>query len=594
MTVRRRPSRPSIRTAARAGLAAAILAPTLAAGCRPSGGPAAARPAAKPPASPGPPPAIPVTFTDITREAGIRWTHFSGARGKKYMPEIETPGCAFFDYNGDGRPDILLLNGADWPERTANRSPLRTALYRNDGGGRFTDVTPGSGLDIEMHTMGVAPADFDNDGDQDLYISCVLGPGRLFRNDGGGRFTDIARQAGVQHGGRWGSGLAWLDYDRDGRLDLVVGSYCKWTPKTDIHCSVYKGLKAYCTPNVYDGETVRLYRNLGGGRFQDVSDAAGVVNHPGKTWGVIALDHNDDGWPDFALANDMEPNCLFENQKNGTFKEVGILAGIALGENGNAKAGMGIDAADIDGSGRPSILISNFTGEGLSLFVNQGGGQFLESSHSWDVADESLLRMGWGLFFFDFDLDGLTDALVGNGHLYDNVNEFQPDVTYKEAPLLYRNVGARFEEVAARCGADLTRPLVCRGAAYADIDGDGDLDVLLMENSGPVRLLRNDGGNAHNWVRVRTVGTRSARDGIGAKLTAEVAGRTQTRWIASGSSFLSASEMTATFGLGSARQIDRLTIVWPSGLREEHTGIAAGTVLDAREGGGRPLAPAGG
>jgi enediyne biosynthesis protein E4 len=534
--------------------------------------------------SPGSQASVPVKFVDITPSSGIRWKHFCGARGKKYMPECETPGCAFIDFNGDGRPDILLLNGADWPERKTGRMNSRCALYRNDGGGRFTNVTKGSGLDGEMYTMGVAVGDYDNDGRDDLYITCVLGPSRLFHNEGNGRFAEVTAQAGVDNKGKWGSGAAWFDYDKDGKLDLVVGNYCKWTPETDVRCSVLKGEKSYCTPNVYDGDPAKLYHNEGNGRFKDVSAQSGLVNPAGKTWGISILDYDGDHWPDVAMANDLEPNCLFRNQRNGTFKEVGIIAGIALGENGAAKAGMGIDAADIDGSGYPSILISNFTGEGLSFFLNQGNGQFLEQSHAWDLADPSRLKMGWGLFFFDYDLDGWLDALVANGHLYDNVHDFQPEVTYAEPPLLFRNEGTTFRETTSQCGPDIGKAVVARGTAHADVDGDGDLDVLIMANNGLPRLLRNDGGNANGFVRVKTVGTRSNRNGIGAKLLAETGGIRQTRWVRSGSSFLSASEQVVTFGLGAGSKIDKLVITWPSGQADTFTDIPRNSQITAVEG----------
>jgi enediyne biosynthesis protein E4 len=532
---------------------------------------------------------IPVKFADITAASGIQWKHFCGARGKKYMPECETPGCAFIDYNGDGRPDLLLLNGADWPERKTDRMNSRCALFRNDGNGRFTDVTKGSGLDVEMHTMGAAVGDYDNDGRDDLYITCVIGSSRLFHNEGNGRFKDVAAQAAVANQGKWGSGAAWFDYDKDGKLDLVAGNYCKWTPETDVRCEVQKGRKSYCTPNVYDGDSLRLYHNEGNGRFKEVSERAGMVNRAGKTWGVAVLDFDDDGWPDVALANDLEPNCLFHNQRDGTFKEVGIVAGIALGENGAAKAGMGIDAADVDGSGRPSILVSNFTGEGLSFFQNQGGGQFQEQSHVWDLADPSRMKMGWGLFFFDYDLDGKLDALVANGHLYENVHEFQPEVTYAEPPLLFRNTGTSFRETTAQCGPDLGKPIVARGAAHADIDGDGDLDMVLMANNGQPRLLRNDGGSANGFVRVKTVGTRSNRNSIGAKLVAEIGPAKLTRWVRSGSSFLSESEQVVTFGLGTAGKIDKLVITWPSGQVDTLANIARNSQITATE--GQPGAP---
>ncbi|MCS6775968.1 MAG: CRTAC1 family protein [Chloroherpetonaceae bacterium] len=526
-----------------------------------------------------------VRFTDITQQAGINFTHFSGARGRKYMPEIETPGCAFFDYDNDGRPDILLLNGADWRNVKTGRRRTRTALYHNEGNGRFRDVSAGSGLDIEMHTMGVTVGDYDNDGYDDLYITCIMGPSRLFRNlNGTGKFQDVTLQAGVHNESKWGSGCAFFDYDRDGRLDLVVGNYCKWTPETDVFCSVYKGTKSYCTPNVYDGESVRLYHNEGSGRFRDVSREAGVINEPGKTWGVVILDYDGDGWPDIALANDMEPNCLFRNRGDGTFEEVALVAGIALGENGTAKAGMGIDAADIDRSGRPSLIITNFAMEGVSLFLNQGGGMFTDASHATGVHNPSLLLMGWGVFFFDYDLDGWQDALVCNGHLYDNVHKFQPDMTFAEPPLLFRNQGGKFVEVSRERGRDLVRPMVTRGSAYADIDGDGDLDVLLMENDGRARLLRNDGGNANRCLRVRTEGVRSNRNGIGAKVEVEAGGVRQTQWVKSSAGFLSCSERTLTFGLGQLEKVERVRITWPSGQVDTYTDVRTGQTLLCREG----------
>lgn len=500
------------------------------------------------------------------------------------MPEIETPGCAFIDYDGDGRPDILLLNGADWPATKTNRKRSRLALYHNDGNNRFTDVTARSGLDIEMHAMGVAVGDYDNDGKDDIYITCILGPSHLFHNDGKGRFTDVTNQAGVDNGGQWGSGAAWVDYDRDGKLDLVVGNYCQWTPETDVFCTVYQGKKSYCTPNVYDGVSVRLYHNLGNGRFEDAGKKAGLVNRPGKTWGIAVLDYDGDGWPDIALSNDMEPNCLFHNERDGTFKEVGLVTGVALGENGNAKAGMGIDSADMDNSGRPSLLVSNFIGEGLSLYHNQGDSRFIEASHAWQVSDVSILKMGWGLFFFDYDLDGHQDALVCNGHLYENIEKFQPGVSFKETPLLFHNEGTRFTEVSATHGAGLIQPMVARGAAYADIDGDGDLDILIMENGGEPHLLRNDGGNTNRWLRVHTIGVKSNRDGIGAKVVVEAGGMKQTQWVKSGSGFLSASELTLTFGLGSVKAVDRLTISWPSRITDTYTNVPSNQTLTAREG----------
>jgi hypothetical protein len=582
-----------------AGCALAILWSLCLTGCSSPAKPGDPSPSASAPPPPANPasgsglrdgllPAAPekVTFTDITEQAGIRFVHFSGARGKKYMPECETPGCAFFDYNNDGKPDILLLNGADWPEVKTGRKQSFTTLYRNDGNGKFTDVTKGSGLDVEMHTMGVAVGDYNNDGWDDLYISCVLGPSRLFRNEGNGKFKDVTKEAGVDNESKWGSAVAWVDYDKDGDLDLIVGNYCKWTPETDVFCSVYKGEKSYCTPNVYDGESLRLYRNEGSGKFRDVSQQAGFVYPPGKTWGFAILDFDNDGWEDIAVANDMEPNCLFHNQRNGTFKDIGMIVGIALAENGVAKAGMGIDAADIDNSGRESILISNFSGEGLSLFHNADGKLFYEKSGQSAVASTSLLKMGWGLFFFDYDLDGRKDALVANGHLYHNVQEFQPGVRYAERPLLYHNRGGlNFVEVAEEKGA-LAQRQVARGCSYADIDGDGDLDVLIANMDSPPRLLRNDGGNANKWLRIQVIGKKSNRNGYGAKIEVTAAGLTQMYRIRSGSSFLSALEQTATIGLGKETQAQQVKITWPSGQVDLYEAIPAETLLIATEGEG--------
>ena len=527
-----------------------------------------------------------VSFADITAESGINWTHFSGARGKKYMPEVETPGCAFFDYDGDGLPDILLLNGADWPEVKTGRKQTRVALYHNEGGGKFKEVTAGSGLDSEMHTMGVAVGDYDKDGKDDLYITCILSSSRLFHNEGGGKFKDVTKETGVDNEGKWGSSAVWIDYDHDGNLDLVVGNYCKWTPETDVRCTVYKGEKSYCTPHTYTGDSIRLYHNEGNGKFKDVTQKAGMVWAQGKTWGLAVLDFDGDGWEDIAAANDMEANCLFHNKHDGTFEEIGIMAGIALPESGQAKAGMGIDAADMDNSGRESILVSNFSGEGLSLFHNTDGKSFRDKTTDAGMMDTSLLKMGWGLFIFDYDLDGRKDALVCNGHIYDNVQKFQPDVRFADRPLLYHNIGGmKFEEVAEKRG-DIQKPQVARGCSYADIDGDGDLDVLIMQMDGKPRLLRNDGGNKNSWLRIKLEGVKSNRNGYGAKIEVTVAGVNQLYRIKSGSSFLSALEQIATIGLGKYSQAERVKITWNTGQVDTYKNVDANVLLIATEGKG--------
>ncbi len=525
-----------------------------------------------------------VKFTDITEKSGIKFTHFSGARGKLYFPESECPGCAFFDYNNDGWPDILITNGMDWRDWKGNRSQTRMKLFRNNRGESFTDVTREAGLDVEMHGMGIGAADYDNDGWQDLYITCALGPSRLFHNDHG-VFRDVTREAGVDDKSRWGTSALWFDYDNDGRLDLLVCNYCKWTPETDVFCSAHGNKKTYCTPNVYDGEPVCLYRNNGNGTFTDVTKKAGLVNPAGKTWSAALLDFNNDGKMDIALANDMEPTSLFRNNGDGTFTDVAMESGVALGENGIAKAGMGIDAADMDNSGRESILTGNFSGEGLSLFHNPDGSIFNEKSLALGMSDTSMLFMSWGAFFFDYDLDGQKDALIANGHLYAGIEKFQPDISYAERPLLYHNAGgSRFDEVGIGKGA-LNQKVVARGSSYADIDGDGDLDVLIVTNGGKPLLLRNDGGNKNNWLRVRLEGKRSNRDGIGAKIEAKSGSIHQMYRVRSGSGFMSTLERTVTLGLGRESRVDVLRITWPSGTVDLFKDVPSGQEVTISEGG---------
>jgi hypothetical protein len=523
-----------------------------------------------------------IHFTDVTRQAGIHFTHNSGRAGKKWLPETLGSGCAFFDADGDGWPDILLLNGKDWAPR--GRRSL-SALYRNNHNGTFTDITRGSGLDIEMYAMGVAIGDYDNDGRDDVYITALDGD-HLFHNEGGGKFRDVTAASGIRNAS-FGTSAAWLDYDRDGKLDLFVTNYVQWTPKGDLWCSLDGATKSYCTPESYKGTSSKLYHNLGGGKFEDVSQKAGVADPTSKSLGVTVFDYNSDGWPDIFVANDTQPNKLYRNNRNGTFTEEGMAAGVAFGEDGVARGAMGADAGDYDRSGRPHLLVGNFSNQMLGLYHNEGTGLFVDEAPSSTVGRASLLSLAFGVFFFDYDLDGLPDIFAANGHIEEEIGRVQPKVQYQEPPLLFRNLGnRRFENVTRAMGAEFNRPMVARGAAYADFDRDGDLDILVTTNHGPAYLYRNDGGNRNKWLSVRLVGTKSNRDGIGAVVRVESASGKQWGTVHSGGSYCSQSDLALTFGLRKDTVVTALEIEWPSGTKQRLVNLAADQFLTIEEGKG--------
>jgi len=510
-----------------------------------------------------------VVFTDVTAQAGIRFVHNAGRTGRKYLPETLGSGCAFFDADGDGWVDILLLNGKDFTPRGRKSVP---ALYRNNHDGTFTDITAGSGLDVEMHAMGVAVADYDNDGRDDVYITALDGD-RLFHNEGHGKFRDVTPSSGIQNSS-FGASAAWLDYDRDGKVDLFVANYLQWSPKNDLWCSLDGATKSYCTPESYKGTRSRLFHNLGGGRFEDVTDRAGLGDPTSKSLGVTVLDYNGDGWPDLFVANDTQPNKLYRNLGNGAFKEEGVAAGVAYGEDGVARGAMGADAADYDRSGRPHLLVGNFANQMLGLYHNEGNGLFVDEAPSSAVGRASLLSLTFGVFFFDYDLDGYPDIFAANGHIEDEIGRVQPKISYAEPPLLFRNLGGRkFENVSASVGPAFTRSMVARGAAYADYDHDGDLDILIANNNGPACLLRNDGGNRNHWLSVRLSGTKSNRDGIGGVVRVITPSGRQWNMVRSGSSYCSQSDLALTFGLGAAAQAT-IEVDWPSGVHQRFENIA--------------------
>lgn len=533
------------------------------------------------------------SFTNMPSTTGINFAHNSGAFGAHWLPETMGAGCCWLDYDGDGWQDLFFVNGRDWTEvevnefvamaerNTAHKSPPTSeikemwsrrekkngtcTLFRNNRDGTFTDVTLRVGLAVSLYGMGCCPGDYDNDGDVDLYIT-ALGSNRLFRNDEG-KFVDVTTQAQVGDKG-FSSSAAWLDYDLDADLDLFVCNYVQWDPGNDIWYSLDGASKTYPTPQRYFGESSRLYRNNGNGLFEDATNESGVHELVGKALGVVVFDYNDDGWPDILVACDTEYDLLYRNNGNGTFDEVGVIAGIAVSNLNAARAGMGIDAADYNNAGRMSVLIGNFSDEMFGLYHNDDGKTFRDVALESGLGRPSKRFLTFGCFFFDYDNDGWTDVFAANGHLDPIWESIRPDLEYAQRPLLFRNKrNGTFTESGRKSG--LNDRFVARGTAYADYDHDGDLDIALTNNNGPAVLLRNDGGNSNNWLRVKLVayGIKENNDCIGARVTAITGNLRQLKAVRSGSSYCSQSELSLTFGLGQAPIIDELIVKWPSGKK---------------------------
>ena len=522
-------------------------------------------------------------FTDVTSAAGIQFHHNSGAFGGKFLPETLGSGCAFLDYDRDGWQDILLINGADWPGHKKNRSTLR--LYHNNGNGTFTDVTARAGLDVELYGMGVAVGDYNNDGFPDILITCV-GQNRLFRNTGKGKFVDVTSASGLGKREGFSTSALWFDYDRDGLLDLFVCNYVKWSPEHDVFCSLDGKHKSYCTPEAYRGETCWLFHNRGDGTFEDVTAASGIFDSSSKSLGVALLDDNHDGWPDLLVANDTQPNKLYRNQRNGTFKDIAVEAGLAFSSEGKARAGMGVDIADFENSGTAGVAITNFDNEMIGLYRASGKG-FEDIAAQAGVGMPSKNSLGFGCVFLDVNLDGWLDFAVANGHIDETVRNIRGNVGYAQPPELFLNAGkGKFRDVAAETGGAFDQPKVGRGLAYADFDRDGDLDLLLTTNNGPAYLYRNDQLAGNRSIRFRLVGTKSNRDAIGAVVRVFSAGLNQLQMVKGGSSYLSQSELPVTFGLEKRDRIDRVVIDWPSGTTEEYKNLTAGRCYVCTEGKG--------
>jgi hypothetical protein len=515
-------------------------------------------------------------FEDITARAGLNFHHNSGAFGAKYLPETLGPGCAFFDFDGDGWLDILLVNGADWPGHLKQRTSL--ALYRNNRNGTFTDVTERAGLASgpPLYGLGVSVADYDNDGFPDILITAV-GQNRLFHNTGKGTFIDVTQKAGLAPRLGFSTSALWFDYDRDGLLDLFVCNYVQWSPEHDVFCSVDGKIRSYCTPEAYHGSTCWLFRNRGNGTFEDVTAKSGIFDTTSKALGVALLDYDRDGWPDLFVANDTQPNKLYRNLRNGTFEDVAVKAGVAFSEDGKARAGMGVDVADFENSGAMGIAITNFDDEMMALYRPDRGGSFMDLAMKSGIGQESRKRLGFGCAFADFNLDGWLDLAAVNGHIDDTVRNIAGNHGYAQAPHLFLNAGhGMFHDVAAQVGGGFATPKVGRGLATGDFDRDGDVDLLVTTNQDPAYLYRNDVAPANKSLRLKLQGVKSNRDAIGAVVRVFTPEGAQMRMVKTGSSYLSQSELAVTFGLGRRTQADRVVVEWPSGQTQEFRGVKAG------------------
>jgi hypothetical protein len=528
-------------------------------------------------------------LVDVTPSAGITFHHNAGAYGGKLLPETLGSGCAFLDYDCDGWQDILLINGMDWAGHKQRRSTLK--LFRNNRNGTFTDVTRASGLDLEMYGMGVAVGDYNNDGFPDILISCV-GQNRLFRNTGKGTFVDVTHASGLAGRAALSTSALWFDYDRDGLLDLFVCNYVKWSPEHDVFCSLDSKHKSYCTPEAYRGETCWLFHNRGDGTFEDVTASSGIFDSSSKSLGVAMFDYDRDGWMDLLVANDTQPNKLYRNNHNGTFKEVGVEAGLAFSSDGKARAGMGVDVGDFENSGIAGVAITNFDNEMLGLYRGLANGNYQDVAIAAGVGFPSRDTLGFGCLFLDANSDGLLDLLTANGHIDDTVRNIRGNVGYAQAPQLFLNRGKdKFQDVSTQVGSGFSQPKVGRGLAYGDFDRDGDLDILITTNQGSAYLYRNDQLAGNRSIRFRLVGSQSNRDAIGATVRIYQEGISQSRLVKSGSSYLSQSERAVTFGVGQRDRVDRMTIEWPNGRTEEFKSLTAGNTYECVEGKGITAQP---
>ena len=528
-----------------------------------------------------------VRFVDVARAAGIDFRHFNAASPQKYLIETMGSGCAWLDYDANGLLDLYLVNSAA-TQLIQPPVPVRSALYRNNGDGTFTDITEAAGVGAAgLFGMGVAVGDFDNDGYPDLY---VLGYGRsiLYRNNGNGTFTDVSARAGVANAGRWASSAAWFDYDLDGRLDLVVANYIDWTPQTNFWCGDHRpGWRSYCHPDNYPAVAPTLFHNNGDGTFTDVSQASGLALKPGNGLGVVTFDYDLDGWQDIFIANDTMPNFLFHNNRDGTFREVAYAAGVAVGLNGELEAGMGVDAASLRNRPWPDLIVTHLDSQLARLYENTGRGFFNDATLSSRLGYATFHRSEFGCRFIDYDNDGRRDLFMACGHVLDNIHLYNPQVHYRESKLMFHNhVSGIFENRSHLLGPDFLLPRASRGAAIGDFDNDGDLDILVNNNGEAPQLLRNDGGNTNHWLELLLIGTHANRDAVGARIRLVAGDLMLYDQKKGGMSYQSAQDPRLHFGLGTRTKVDRLEIQWPGGGETRLTDLRPDRLVAVQQGKG--------
>ena len=526
-------------------------------------------------------------FTDVAPQAGILFRHDNAASPEKFLIETMGSGCGWIDYNQDGLLDLYLVNSAATPAYKPTHPP-RNALYRNNRDGTFTDVTAKAGVGGEgLFGMGIAVGDYDNDGLPDLFV-CGYSRCILYHNNGDGTFTDVTARAGVANTGRWSSSAAWFDYDNDGRLDLVIADYVDWSPERNFYCGDRgPGMRSYCHPDDFNPQPPTLFHNNGDGTFTDVSKASGIGLKAGNGLGVVTFDYDNDGWQDIFIANDHMPNFLFKNNRNGTFTEVGYLAGVAVSGDGQFEAGMGCDAADTTGSGRMDLAVTHLDMQLARFYQNLGDGSFDDATFRSKIGYSTFHMSGFGTRFFDFDNDGLVDLFMANGHVLDNIERYHRDTKYAEPKLMFRNTGRGiFESVSDQLGPDFLLPRVSRGAAVGDFDNDGNLDILISNNGQAPQLLRNDGSNANHWLEILLIGTKSNRDGVGARVKLTAGDLVLYDQRKGGMSYQSAQDPRLHFGLGQRAKIDSLEITWPSGIVTQLVNLNANQIIAVQEGKG--------
>ena len=519
-----------------------------------------------------------IRFTDVTASSGLEFVHSNGASGDFRLLEIMGSGVALLDFDQDGYLDLFLVNGSSIPDW--KKTDPANRLFRNRGDGTFADVTESSGLITKSYGMGTAVGDYDNDGDPDL---CVTGYPRsyFFRNDGDGSFSDISVTAGIENQGHWGSSAGFVDFDRDGFLDLFVCNYVSYRPQEESSCG-NGDHRNYCHPTTFEADFSVLYHNRGDGTFADVSVASGIATSKGKALGVAFADFDGDHYPDIFVANDTLADFLFKNNQDGTFEEVGFASGVALDENGEPRAGMGTDFGDYDGDGRLDLLVTNFADEGNALFRNEGG-FFTDVSFRSGIHEKSYLKVGFGTGFFDCDNDGDLDAFMANGHIDPLIKQIRDYVSFKQENLLYENIGGRFRETSFQSGSWSTVKDLSRGAAFGDMDNDGDVDIVVTNNGSKINLLRNEDGNQKNWLIVKLVGVKSNRDGIGAEVRARIGESVLHRRVETASSYLASQDPRLHLGLGDAEEVSELEVDWPSGTRQKLRNLEANRILTITE-----------